>query len=102
MRFKLDGPAPAAAELLRSERLHDIADAPFDPSTIRGTVSAQVALGMPVKSDLPPGSTNYAITVDATNFSADRMIMGQKVDAALLRATATPQGFLLKGDVQDR
>ena len=100
VRFKLDGPAPAAAELLRTERLRDIADAPFDPSTIRGTVSAQVTLGMPIKSNLPPGSTNYAITVDATNFSADRMIMGQKVDAALLRATATPQGFQLKGDVK--
>jgi hypothetical protein len=100
VHFKLDGPAPAAAEMLRSERLRDIADAPFDPSTIRGTVSAQVTLGMPIKSDLPPGSTNYAITVDATNFSADRMIMGQKVDAALLRATATPQGFQLKGDVK--
>ena len=100
VRFKLEGPAPAAAELLRTERLRDIADAPFDPSTIRGTVSAQVTLGMPIKADLPPGSTNYAITVDATNFSADRMIMGQKVDAALLRATATPQGFQLKGDVR--
>ena len=100
VRFKLDGPAPAAAELLRTERLRDIADAPFDPSTIRGTVSAQVTLGMPIKSNLPPGSTTYAITVDATNFSADRMIMGQKVDAALLRATATPQGFQLKGDVK--
>ena len=100
VHFKLDGPAPAAAEMLRSERLRDIADAPFDPSTIRGTVSAQVTLGMPIKPDLPPGSTNYAITVDATNFSADRMIMGQKVDAALLRATATPQGFQLKGDVR--
>ena len=100
VHFKLDGPAPAAAEILRSERLRDIADAPFDPSTIRGMVSAQVTLGMPIKADLPPGSTNYAITVDATNFSADRMIMGQKVDAALLRATATPQGFQLKGDVR--
>ena len=100
VRFKLDGPAPAAAEILRSERLREIADAPFDPSTIRGTVSAQVTLGMPIKSDLPPGSTTYAITVDATNFSADRMIMGQRVDAALLRATATPQGFQLKGDVR--
>jgi hypothetical protein len=100
VHFKLDGPAPAAAEMLRSERLRDIADAPFDPSTIRGTVSAQVTLGMPIKSDLPPGSTNYAITVDAANFSADRMIMGQRVDAALLRATATPQGFQLKGDVR--
>jgi hypothetical protein len=100
VRFKLDGPAPAAAELLRSERLRDIADAPFDPSAIRGMVSAQITLGMPIKSDLPPGSTNYAIAVDASNFSADRMIMGQKVDAALLRATATPQGFQLKGDVR--
>ena len=100
IRFKLDGPAPAAAEILRTERLRDIADAPFDPSTIRGTVSAQVTLGMPIKSDLPPGSTTYAITVDATNFSAERMIMGQRVDAALLRATATPQGFQLKGDVR--
>lgn len=100
VRFKLDGPAPAAAELLRTERLRDFAEAPFDPSTIRGTVSAQVTLGMPIQSDLPPGSTNYAITVDAANFSADRMIMGQKVDAAMLRATATPQGFQLKGDVR--
>ena len=28
------------------------------------------------------------------------MIMGQKVEAALLRASATPQGFQLKGDVK--
>jgi hypothetical protein len=46
-------------------------------------MSAQVALGMPLKPDLPPGSTNYAIAVDATNFSAEHMIMGQKVEAAL-------------------
>ena len=100
VRFKLDGPIPAAAELLRMDRLREVADAPFDPAAIRGTMSALVTLGMPLKSELPPGSTNYAITVDATNFSADRMIMGQKVEAALLRASATPQGFQLKGDVK--
>ena len=38
--------------------------------------------------------------MEATNFSADHMIMGQKVDAALLKASATPQGFQLKGDVK--
>ncbi len=100
IRFKLDGPIPAAAELLRMDRLREVADAPFEPSAIRGTMSALVTLGMPLTSELPPGSTNYAITVDATNFSADRMIMGQKVEAALLRASATPQGFQLKGDVK--
>jgi hypothetical protein len=100
VHFKLDGPIPAAAELLRMDRLRDVADAPFDPSAIRGTMSAQVTMGMPLKAELPPGSTNYTITVEATNFAADRMIMGQKVEAALLRASATPQGFQLKGDVK--
>ena len=100
VRFKLDGPVPAAAELLRMDRLRDVSDTPFEPSATRGTISAQVSLTMPLKAFLPPGSTNYAITVDATNFSADRMIMGQKLEAALLRATASPQGFQLKGDVK--
>jgi len=100
VRFKLDGPVPAAAELMRMDRLRDVSDLSFDPATVRGTMSASVALGIPIRSDPPPGSTTYSVTVDATNFSADRMIMGQKVEAALLKASATPQGFQLKGDVK--
>ena len=100
VHFKLDGAVPAAAELLRMDRLRDFADGPFDPAVMRGGLSATVSFGMPLRADLPPGSTNYAITVEATNFSADHMIMGQKVDAALLKASATPQGFQLKGDVK--
>jgi hypothetical protein len=100
VRFKLDGPVQAAAELLATDRLRDASGAPFDPASTRGTMSAQVALAMPLKPDLPPGSTNYAITVDATNFAADHMIMGQKVEAAALRVTANNQGFQLKGDVK--
>jgi hypothetical protein len=100
VRFKIDGPVPAAAELLTMDRLREVAGAPFDPATTRGTMTAQVALAMPLKPDLPPGSTNYAITVDATNFSAERMIMGQRLDAATLRVTANTQGFQFKGDVK--
>ncbi len=102
VRFKLDGPVPAAAELLASDRLRDVAGVPFDPATTRGTMSAQVTLGMPLKPDLPPGSTNYAIAVDATNFSADHMIMGQKVDAAVLNVTANAAGLSDQGRRQDR
>ncbi len=100
VRFKMEGPVPAAAELLRMDRLRDVAELPFEPSAMHGNLTAQVSLGMPLKADLPPGSTNYAIAVEATNFAADRMIMGQKVEAATLRANATPQGFQLKGDVK--
>ncbi len=100
VHFKLDGQVPAAAELLALDRLRDASGVPFDPATVRGTMSALVSLAMPLKPDLPPGSTSYAITVDATNFSADHMIMGQKVDAALLKVSANNQGFALKGDVK--
>src|SRR5580658_3512006 len=100
VRFKLDGPVPGAAELLAMDRLRDVSQAPFDPATTRGTMSAQVSLSMPLKADLPPGSTNYSIVVDASNFSADHMIMGQRLDAAVLHITATPQGFQFKNDVK--
>jgi len=101
VRFKLDGSVQAAAELLTFERLRDAsAGAPFDPATTRGTMSANVSLAMPMKADLPPGSTNYSIAVDATNFVADRMILGQKVEAALLKVAANNDGFAIKGDVK--
>jgi len=100
VHFKLDGPVPAAAELLTMERLRDASGTPFDPATTRGNMTALVALAMPLKPDLPPGSTNYAITVDALNFSAERMIMGQKVESADLKVSANNQGFALKGDVK--
>jgi hypothetical protein len=100
VHFKMDGPVPAAVELLGMDRLRDASGAPFDPATTRGTMSAQVVLQMPLKPDLPPGSTTYAIAVDATNFSADHMFMGQKVDSADLKVSANNQGFALKGDVK--
>lgn len=100
VRFKLEGPVPAAAELLALERLRDVSGAPFDPATTRGNMTATVNLAMPLKPDLPPGSTQYAITVDATNFGAEHLIMGKKVEATALRVTANNQGFQLKGDVK--
>ncbi len=100
VHFKIDGPVPAAVELLAMDRLRDASGVPFDPATTHGTMSAQVALGMPLKPDLPPGSTAYNISVDATNFSAERMIMGQKVEAAALKVAANNQGFAIKGDVK--
>src|SRR6185312_10847287 len=98
--FKVDGSVPAAAELLASDRLRDFSSQMFDPAATRGNVSGQVQLGMPLRPDLPPGSTDYDITVDLTNFSADKMLFGQKVEAQSLHITATNQVYEIKGDVK--
>jgi hypothetical protein len=98
--FRVDGPVPAAAELLALDRLREYSGAPFDPAGTKGTVAGQVTLGMPLRLDLPPGSTDYDITVDLLNFSADKMLFGQKVEAQTLRVSATNQLYEIKGDVK--
>lgn len=98
--FRIDGPVPAAAELLALDRLREFSGAPFDPAAVRGTLSAQVQLGLPLRPDLPPGSTDYDITVDLSNFSADKMVFGQKAEAQALRVTANNQLYEIKGDVR--
>jgi hypothetical protein len=100
VRFRVDGPVPAAAELLNSGRLREFSGAPVEPSTSRGTLSAQIALGMPLQPDLPEGSAQYTINMDVANFAADRMVMGQKVEAANLRVTADNDGYQIRGDVK--
>ena len=99
-RFRLDGSVPAAAELLGMERLREYSGTPLDPATSRGTLTAQITLGMPLKQDLAPGSSSYTLNMDVANFAAERMVMGQKVEAALLKVSANNQGHWIRGDVR--
>jgi hypothetical protein len=99
-RFRLDGSVPAAAELLATDRLRDYSGAPLDPAASRGTLTAQVTLGLPLKEDLAEGSSTYTINMDVANFAAERMVMGQKVEAALLKVSANNQGHWIRGDVK--
>lgn len=99
-RFRLDGSVPAAAELLGMERLRAYSGAPLDPATSRGTLTAQVSLGMPLKEDLAPGTSTYSINLDVANFAAERMVMGHKVEATLLKVSANNQGHWIRGDVR--
>jgi Protein of unknown function len=99
-RFRLDGSVPAAAELLATDRLRDYSGAPLDPAASRGTLTAQVTLGLPLKEDLAEGSSTYTINMDVANFAAERMVMGQKIEAAVLKVSANNQGHWIRGDVK--
>ena len=100
VRFRVEGTAAAAAELLALERLREFSGAPFDPAATRGSLSAQVELAMPLRPDLPKGSTDYKIAVELSNFAAEKMIFGQKVEAQTLRANASNRLYEIKGDVK--
>ncbi len=99
-RFKIEGPVAAAAELVALDRLRDASAAPLDPATSRGNIVGHVTVGLPIARDPPKSALNYTIALDITNFVAERMMMGQRVEAQSLKVAANPQGYTIRGDVR--
>ncbi|MPZ56807.1 MAG: hypothetical protein GEU91_10000 [Rhizobiales bacterium] len=99
-QFRMEGTVAAAAELLAMERLRAASGSPLDPATSRGNINARVTLGIPLLKDISQAAISYALDVDFNNFAADRMIMGQRVEAASLRLSADNMGYRVKGDVK--
>jgi hypothetical protein len=100
IRFRVDAPVPAIAEILASDRLSEFTGNLLDPNTTKGTVSAQVMLGMPVKGELTKADTTYNISADLSAFAADKLVMNQKLEATTLKVVANNQGYQVKGDVR--
>jgi hypothetical protein len=100
VRFKIDGPVPAVAEILASDRLNEFTGNLIDPNSSKGNVSALVALGLPIKRELTKTDTSYSINADLAGFSGDKMVMGQKLEASALKVIANNQGYQVKGDVK--
>ena len=98
--FRIDGGVPAAAALLASDGLRDTVGITLDPASTRGTVAAQVAVKLAIARPMPEDASSYVINADLTNFSADKMLLGQKVEASMLKAVASSDGFQIKGDVK--
>jgi len=100
VRLKIDGPVPAAAEIMASDRLSDVSATPVDPNTSKGSFSAVINLGMPVKGELTKENTTYSVTADLNGFTADKLVMSQKLEANNLKLVANNQGYQVKGDVK--
>ena len=98
--FRVDGTVPAAAALLASDALRDKMGLTIDPATSRGTVSAQVSIKQPLGKDVLPDATNYAVDADLQNFAADKLLLGQKIEAQALKVNASNTGYAIKGDVK--
>src|SRR5437899_3688107 len=84
VRFRIDGPVPAAAEILASDRLSEFSGTLIDPNSSKGNVSAIITLGVPVTGGLTKADTTYTVTADLGGFAADKLVMNQKLEANLL------------------
>lgn len=98
--FRIDGSVPAAVVLLSSEGLRDIVGLSLDPASTRGTVTAQVGVKLALARTMSDDSSSYTINADLTNFAADKMLLGQRLEAPTLKVTASGDGYQIKGDAK--
>jgi hypothetical protein len=100
VKFRIDGPVPAVAEILASDRLSEFSGTLIDPNSSKGTVSAIITLGLPIKRELTKADTTYSVTADLGGFAADKLVMNQKLEASTLKIVANNAGYQVKGDVK--
>jgi hypothetical protein len=98
--FRIDGSVPATVVLLSSEGLRDVVGMSLDPASTRGTVTAQVAVKLALARTMSDDSSSYTINADLTNFAADKMLLGQRIEAQTLKVTASGGGYQIKGDAK--
>lgn len=98
--FRVDGTVPVAAELLASGTLRDTVGLALDPATTRGTISAQVTVGVPLDKNMSKNATTYSVAAELTSFVAEKMFLGQKVESSSLKVNASTDGYQIKGDVK--
>ncbi|MBA2403057.1 MAG: hypothetical protein H0V72_31045, partial [Bradyrhizobium sp.] len=100
VKFRIDGTVAAAAEILASNRLSDVSANFIDPNASKGTVTATIMLGVPVKGALTKADTTYSVTADLGGVSIDKLVMNQKLEASTLKVVANNNGYQVRGDVK--
>src|SRR5437868_10222581 len=100
VKFRVDCPVPAAAEILASDRISDLSGTLVDPNASKGTVAATITLAMPVTGSMTKADTTYTVMADLGGFAADKLVMNQKLEANTLKVVANNNGYQVKGDVK--
>ncbi|MET0676623.1 MAG: DUF3971 domain-containing protein [Bradyrhizobium sp.] len=100
VKFRVDCPVPAAAELLASDRISDLSGTLIDPNASKGNVAATITLAMPVKGSMTKSETVYTVIGDLSGFAADKLVMNQKLEANALKVLANNAGYQVRGDVK--
>ncbi len=98
--FRIDGTVPAVAALLASDELHENVGIPLDPASTRGTISAQVTVNVTLSKHMPADASTYTVAAELTNFGADKLLLGQKLESSSLSVAASSAGYQIKGDVK--
>ncbi|WP_029355449.1 DUF3971 domain-containing protein [Bosea sp. 117] len=95
---KVEGSAAAAVELMSSPALRGSSGQQFDPATVKGNINGLAQVNVRLKQDMSEKDVDYAFEADLTDFSADKIFQGQKLENATVKVFATPAAMVFRGE----
>lgn len=97
IRFHFEGPADAVAEMAATDLLRDEVGFTVDPSTAKGSVSADVNLNLVFREEIRGDELTYAAEGELKDFAADNAVRGHRVEGVNAKVTVTATSVLAKG-----
>jgi Protein of unknown function/AsmA-like C-terminal region len=94
---KVTGSVEAVTELLSYDALKPYANLLLDPATLRGQTDGTLEIDMKLGPNMSPADTTLKINAAVTNFTAERLIGTEKLDAATLNVNVDPSGLRASG-----
>ena len=98
VQMRIEGSGEAIADLLSRDLVKDETGFTLNPETTRGNVVSNVRIEMPLKRDLLRREIRYAAEADASNFSAENIVKGQKIENASGKVTLSASQLVVKGE----
>jgi hypothetical protein len=98
VRFAIDGPADAVAEVLTSPLLRGTTALPFEPSQVKGNATGTLNIHFPISKTLQRNQVSVSADGDLTQFSIDRAWRGARFDTATLKVKVQPDGATMTGN----
>jgi hypothetical protein len=98
VQLRIEGTGEAVADLLSRDVLKGETGFTPNPETTRGNVVSNVKIELPLKRDLRKAEIKYSAEADFTNFSAENIVRGQKIENASGKLTITAAQFFVKGE----
>ena len=92
------GGVDVLADLLSRDALKPYASLPLDPGGLRGQFDGQLALGLKIGDDVPPGQVTISADATATGLAVDKLVGKQGLADATIRLDLDKGTLHARGD----
>jgi hypothetical protein len=88
INMRLTGPLDAVADLFDRDALKPYAQLPIDATTVKGQVDGRIAVDLKLGDNVKAEDTRVRASASLTNFSVEKLVGQEKLEAAVLQVTA--------------